>query len=410
MARNHGFSNECFPKLAHGVLPASDRSDRNSGPGRDQKVDEDRAGCSPPCPFLVKPYLQLGDSQSPRQIVLVWHTSDGESGSGSVAAPAAMEPRGLSTTGRDVAAAGKRRRPRRSIAWPSREPSRTGSITSRSKIWSRARCFCYRVSNNGQAVFEAGARAPKRPTSPTASWSSAIAVPIHPKSVPSPTAPSCRKPDFVMITGDIVYGKGLASEYRTKYWPIYNSDEASPSVGAPLLRSTLFRGRARQPRHRLSRPGKDAGRPRVFLLLAPAAERPDRQDRQARSPRALARTGCEPESVHRRRRQGFPAHGQFLVRLRQRSLDGPRRQRHGRLDRPRAQACGSQATWQPPRQRPGGSSAFTILASIRPRLTSTSSTCGSLLRYSRRARSTSSSTGTSTTTSGPTRSDSLPQP
>jgi hypothetical protein len=43
-----------------------------------------------------------------------------------------------------------------------------------------------------------------------------------------------------MITGDIVYGKGLVSEYRDKFWPIYNADEASPATGAPLLRSTLF--------------------------------------------------------------------------------------------------------------------------------------------------------------------------
>jgi hypothetical protein len=48
------------------------------------------------------------------------------------------------------------------------------------------------------------------------------------------------KPDYVMITGDIVYDKGLASEYRENFWPIYNADTASPSEGAPLLRSTLF--------------------------------------------------------------------------------------------------------------------------------------------------------------------------
>ena len=43
-----------------------------------------------------------------------------------------------------------------------------------------------------------------------------------------------------MITGDIVYGRGLISEYREKFWPVYNADEASPVGGAPLLRSTLF--------------------------------------------------------------------------------------------------------------------------------------------------------------------------
>ncbi len=48
------------------------------------------------------------------------------------------------------------------------------------------------------------------------------------------------KPDFVFIPGDIVYSRGRVSEYREKFWPVYNAEEASPSAGAPLLRSTLF--------------------------------------------------------------------------------------------------------------------------------------------------------------------------
>ena len=47
------------------------------------------------------------------------------------------------------------------------------------------------------------------------------------------------KPDFLLITGDMVYARGRVSEYREKYWPVYNADEASPSTGAPLIRSTL---------------------------------------------------------------------------------------------------------------------------------------------------------------------------
>jgi hypothetical protein len=48
------------------------------------------------------------------------------------------------------------------------------------------------------------------------------------------------QPDFVLITGDIVSARGRISEYRDKFWPIYNADEASPVRGAPLLRSTVF--------------------------------------------------------------------------------------------------------------------------------------------------------------------------
>jgi hypothetical protein len=49
------------------------------------------------------------------------------------------------------------------------------------------------------------------------------------------------RPDFVMITGDIVYARGRISEYHEKFWPVHNAaDEASLLLGAPLLRSTLF--------------------------------------------------------------------------------------------------------------------------------------------------------------------------
>ncbi len=46
------------------------------------------------------------------------------------------------------------------------------------------------------------------------------------------------KPDYIFITGDIVYGKGLASEYAKNYWPVYNAEEAT-AKGVPLLSSTL---------------------------------------------------------------------------------------------------------------------------------------------------------------------------
>ena len=76
-----------------------------------------------------------------------------------------------------------------------------------------------------------------------------------------------------MITGDIVYDRGRISEYREKFWPIYNADEASPSQGAPLLAVDALPGRAGQPRHRDPRPGQVPRRPGLLPLLGPAAER-----------------------------------------------------------------------------------------------------------------------------------------
>ena len=46
-------------------------------------------------------------------------------------------------------------------------------------------------------------------------------------------------PDMVAIAGDIVYSRGLISEYKTKFWPVYNKDEAD-TLGAPLMRSIPF--------------------------------------------------------------------------------------------------------------------------------------------------------------------------
>ena len=342
-------------------------------------------------PFLVKPYLQLGHAQAQGKIVLVWHTTD---------ADAAWVVEYRPGTGRRWQTAAS---PVVSVAWRSRESSRTGSINVALTGLEPGQIFAYRVSKGGQVVFESEARAPKAADQPHRFVVFGDCGADTPEERAIAYRTFLAKPDFVMITGDIVYGKGSISEYRTKYWPIFNSDQASPSSGAPLLRSTLFVGGARQPRHRFARPGKDAGRPRVFLLLAPAAERPDRQSRRP-DHRAAGRTGGEPESVYRCRRQRLSADGQFLVRLRQRPLDGPRRECHGRLDQPRAQGLG--------RQRPGSRQGSDLAVRQLPSagiqfiqdLTSANSTCGSWRRSSRRARSMSFSTDTSTTTSGPTRS------
>jgi acid phosphatase type 7 len=46
------------------------------------------------------------------------------------------------------------------------------------------------------------------------------------------------KPNFIFIPGDIVYGGGRISEYRTNFFSIYESPEAGPDKGAPLLYCT----------------------------------------------------------------------------------------------------------------------------------------------------------------------------
>ena len=48
------------------------------------------------------------------------------------------------------------------------------------------------------------------------------------------------RPDYAVVTGDIVYTYGRVSEYLDHFFPIYNAGQASETTGAPLLRSIPF--------------------------------------------------------------------------------------------------------------------------------------------------------------------------
>lgn len=178
-------------------------------------------------PFVVKPYLQLGHTQVEQQLELVWLATD--VGTSWVVDYRAGTGRGwqtaLAPTFRRVAVDGIEAHRVYHVALGRLEPGQV---------------FTYRVSNNGGVVFESEARAPKEAGQPHrfVVFGDCGADTADERAIAYRTFLS--KPDFVMITGDIVYGKGLISEYSTKYWPIYNSDQASPPLGAPLLRSTLF--------------------------------------------------------------------------------------------------------------------------------------------------------------------------
>ncbi len=47
------------------------------------------------------------------------------------------------------------------------------------------------------------------------------------------------KPEMLVSTGDVVYGKGLVSEYFKKYFPVYNCGQLTPNQCAPITRQTL---------------------------------------------------------------------------------------------------------------------------------------------------------------------------
>jgi hypothetical protein len=178
-------------------------------------------------PFLVKPYLQLGYTQAPGKLMLLWHSADTDA-TWAVTYRPGIGSRWQTAEGPAF---------RRILVEPDR-PHRVYQLALTGL--EAGQIFSYRVSKDGTALFGSEARAPKAADQPHrfVVFGDCAAGTPEEKAIAYRTFLS--KPDFVMITGDIVYGKGLISEYRTKYWPIYNSDEAAPSVGAPLLRSTLF--------------------------------------------------------------------------------------------------------------------------------------------------------------------------
>jgi hypothetical protein len=184
---------------------------------------------TPDGPFLAKPYLQLGHTPATGKLVLMWHAADAGAD-----ADWSVEYRPGPGTRWQAAKAPAARR----VAVAGTEPHRiyhTPLLGLEPGVM-----FAYRVSRAGKVLFESEARAPKVARQPHrfVAFGDCGAGTPEQKAIAYRTFLS--RPDYVMIPGDIVYGQGLISEYRDKFWPIYNADEPSPASGAPLLRSTLF--------------------------------------------------------------------------------------------------------------------------------------------------------------------------
>ena len=173
--------------------------------------------------------MQLGAAPSRDRLWLLWHTRDAD-------AAWSVETR----------SAGARR-------WKGAPRPTFARIAVRSiephRVWSAAlgglragKEFDYRLLTGRTPVFQARARAPRSKAQPFrfAVFGDSGQDSNAQKAVAFRTWQA--RPDFVFITGDIVYGRGRISEYRPKHFPIYNAEAPAPSTGAPLLRSVLFVG------------------------------------------------------------------------------------------------------------------------------------------------------------------------
>jgi Calcineurin-like phosphoesterase len=180
-------------------------------------------------PFLATPYLQLGEDPGPDDLTLLWHADDVDADwSVEVQSPvdSGWKPAGTPSNRRIILDGVERQRVYRAIL-PSLTPGEP---------------FRYRVKLGGVSAFEAEGRAkvpPGRPhrfvafgdSAKNSSGQRKVTYQTH-----------LLKPDYVLITGDIVYFQGRIGEYRPKFFPIFAAREASPTTGAPLLDSTLFVG------------------------------------------------------------------------------------------------------------------------------------------------------------------------
>lgn len=100
--------------------------------------------------------------------------------------------------------------------------------------------FDYRLMENGREVFSAhaDARAEDAQHYKFAVMGDCGADTASQRKVAYQLA--LAKPNFILITGDIVYPDGRASEYLHHFFPVYNNEHSSPTEGAPLMRSILM--------------------------------------------------------------------------------------------------------------------------------------------------------------------------
>ena len=187
---------------------------------------------APDDPFIVKPYLQLGDLPrlSPTEPVRVlWQAANDVDAKWVVdLRQRDSEPwrSAIASSGRLITMADGSYR-LFSVPLTRLEPGRE---------------FEYRVTRNAQVVFTA-----KGKTRAAADQPYRFAVTgdtgAHTDQEKRVVFQMHRaQPDFVAIAGDIVYSTGRMVEYREKYFPIYNADTAGPDSGAPLIRSRLSFG------------------------------------------------------------------------------------------------------------------------------------------------------------------------
>jgi acid phosphatase type 7 len=186
----------------------------------------------PASPFIVEPYLQLGDvpKLAPSEPVRVLWQAPNEPG-----AKWSVDVRQSdSDSWRPAVGAGGR------VITQMETQFRLFNVPlTRLRPGTE---FEYRVSKDGAVVFGATGKtrsAADQPYHFVVTGDTGADTPQERRIV---YQISRVQPDFIALAGDLVYSTGRMSEYRQKYFPIYNAPVASPETGAPLIRSRLSFG------------------------------------------------------------------------------------------------------------------------------------------------------------------------
>ena len=170
--------------------------------------------------FLAEPYLQLGDN--PKQdLTLMWQTGDKET-------VYTVQTRGMKEKlwSSPVPAASRR------IAVPTVDPHRVWSAQLRGL--NPGLVFRYRVLDAGKPVFESNAIARKSPQQPTRLVVFGDCAQGTPEQQKIAEQAARVNPDYLFVTGDIVYSRGRITEYRDKFFPYYHGLLRSfPFIAAP---------------------------------------------------------------------------------------------------------------------------------------------------------------------------------
>jgi hypothetical protein len=176
-------------------------------------------------PFLATPYLQLGEAPSAENLTLLWHADDVDADwSVEVRSPreGSWRAAGVPDWRRMAFDGVERHRVYRSVL---------GGLAPGER-------FAYRVRLGGSTAFESESRAKVPPGQPhrfVAFGDSGKGTDGQRKVADQALR---LRPDYVMITGDIVYLAGRVGEYRARYFPYYTAG-SPPGTGAPLLESTM---------------------------------------------------------------------------------------------------------------------------------------------------------------------------